>query len=239
MGSRLRGDTLQSSRPVMEFSADLLLMLLSTDWFSPCARQLGFPADESQAPRARTRLRAEVARMLHGADQIHDMDFDFERASRTRKELLDTIDEFGRSSRLSAVARQILDGGVYEQGTYSSQLALLNQRILSGENAFLGDLGAELKARLVWAVQRSLAPLDAVSTDSASAWDRQLFARNRDNPEFLADFASEQLGPAIESHAFQDILLAQLTLAERYRVQAAYVQDAASMGLEFEPSWAP
>jgi hypothetical protein len=146
-------------------TADLFVLLFSTDWFRPYRMVTGFTPKPGNEPAFQHEIRTVVQQMMSDTSCYWDAEFTEERLTRTRESLLGILDRY-RSDE--------------------SNLSLIRALVVGDDhNAAMTEISMKF-----WDdYEVSLASINRADI-AESDWDKQIASFTPDLPSLLQDFVS-------------------------------------------------
>lgn len=215
---------------------DDLIMLLSTDWFSPYWLMLGIQMEGETRLCFREGCREIVKQILSGAREYYDRSYSEERLAHTRSMLEFLLQKCQADpatiDKISALARDE-ENRITDQPT--AWLALvITQQLLQNSMGESPSLDSDLKQAVstTWeTLNRSEFPepdFEQVCLGSKSEWDVFTRSRTPDEPAMLSDFMSS-LASEEKFEQFWTAVRAKLSLGERRELLNWYRKVGESM----------
>ena len=218
---------------------DIIVMLLSSDWFFEKWSLLGLDAELNDKRRLQESCRRIVGQILANAKKYWSADFSEERESETSRMFFDAVASSSLRDSFASRVRELasLDGRRESDRTFNLLLSMITEALIARRPQSVPPSVIESVARK-WRILVSdeLDSLHTLAEGSQTPWDAHLRGLTPDLPTRLPDWVFTTCGQTSDCQKFWNSLADSLSSADRTTLIDWYAAEAREItGEEFHP----
>jgi hypothetical protein len=224
---------------VMTPKADILAMLLSSDWFFEKWWLLGLHASPNEKRQLQKLCRQIVKQILGDAKQYWLVSFSEERKSVTSRMLFGAVSSCGLADSFAARIRELADGKGKRESKKNFDVlfsATTEALIARPPQALPTSVIESVEHNWRIPVSEELDSIETLAERSRTPWDTRMRSLTPDLPAYLPDWVVTICNQTSQCRKFWNSLVDSLSSADRTTLIQWYVAEARELaGAEFHP----